>query len=66
MIVSPAILSMILTPPCERGRCLPLQVLNGREQTGYTWAVVSSGLSVVADFVAVVLVTAERHRLRRR
>jgi hypothetical protein len=65
LIVSPAILAVVLTPPCERGRCLPLQILTGREQTGYTWAVVVSAIAVVADFVAVVFVTTERHRRRR-
>jgi hypothetical protein len=65
LIVSPAILAVILTPPCERGQCLPVQILTGREQTGYMWAVVASAISVVADFVAVLLLTTERHRRRR-
>ena len=56
---------MILTPPCERGRCLPLQILSAREQTGYTWAVVASAVGVVADFIAVLLLATERHRRRR-
>ena len=64
LIVSPTILTVILTPPCERGRCLPVQVLTGREQTGYTWAVVSTGVGVLADFVAVLFLTTERHRRR--
>jgi len=65
LIVSPAILAVVLAPPCERGRCLPLQILTGREQTGYTWAVVASAVGVLADFVAVLLLTTERHRRRR-
>jgi hypothetical protein len=65
LIVSPAILSVILAPPCERGRCLPLQILTGREQTGYTWAVVTSAIATLADFVAVLFLTTERHRRRR-
>ena len=65
LIVSPAVLTVVLTPPCQRGACLPLQVLSGREQTGYTWSVVASAIGVVAAFVGVLLLTAERHRRRR-
>ena len=65
LIVSPAILAVILTPPCERGRCLPLQILSARQQTGYTWAVAASAVGVLAYFIAVVLLTTERHRRRR-
>jgi hypothetical protein len=65
LVISPAVLAVILTPPCERGQCLPAQILTGREQTGYMWAVATSAISVVADFVAVLLLTTERHRRRR-
>jgi hypothetical protein len=48
------------------GRCQPAQILSQREQTGYTWAVVSASIGLLADFVAVLFLTSERQRRRRR